>query len=1057
MPDERKLVTVVFADVAGFTALAETLDAEAVRDLLNGLFDRLVPCVVDNGGVVDKFIGDSLMAVFGAPVTHDDDPARAIRCAMQMRRALDSYNADLPVELSIHVGVNSGRVVAGPLGGGGKTEYTVIGDAVNVAKRLEEASGPGEIVVGPLTHRLAADSFTFVAAGTVQVRGRAGPVAAYRVAGERRGRAAGRGGLRPRAALVGRADELRVFETALDRLSQGEGGALFVVGDAGLGKSRLVAEARRRGASLCMGWREGRAVSSGRSASFLPFREHLKADVGIDPDDDPVVRLAKLRRRADRLLGKGSDVALPFLAQLMSLPLPVAEPSRPASATDEATWQSAVDALGGYLVAAARECPLVLVFEDVHWLDVSSARMLEHLLPTACAEPLLFCVVSRDDPDSCVRRLLHTAARCLEDRCVELALSPLRPGVTEELVHALLGGAHLAAGLELAIRRRAEGNPFFVEEIVRHLIDVGALHPRASGEWAPTAIVSDAAIPYTLQGTLTARIDLLPEGPKRRLRQASVIGRAFDRRLLEALDDDGRELDASLAALEERGLIERGAASAPRAFVFKHALVQEAAYDSLLLKERRDLHGRVAAAIEQVFAENPLEQYAALAFHSTRAEDWERAQEFLVKAGEWSLGVSGDAEGLAYYREAMSALLRTFDDGWSAPDGDDPVEWFVRRVEPFREARQLGELLDAIETFHQRVVGACGPADARTFAAASLLGAALVHRGLYAQAQMCLEEALAGRAAAGAATDRPAVRALLTLGVAHLCQDHFSVAEEVLEAALGSERAATQPDAGVLGEACVFLSAARYYAGHLAECRAVIEEALASPDIVRGPRYWELALNLCSCQLLQGEWSDAGLLAERCVSETSSAYLRAIAQNHLAAVRHAQGDYPAAEVHFLDALRAFDELGRSAEIAEGVRDLAETLLQMGRLDEAEEAGTRALGLIESTCGEGSWHAARAHWTLAGVELAKARTDSALRLLDQSEAIAAAKVAAGDPFWAELLFRRAQARFRQGRIGDAVQDLEGAKATLRVLGGEGHPRLGTMSSEWAPLAAGLRKE
>ncbi len=1050
--DERKLVTVLFADLAGFTALAETLDPESVRDLLNGLFDVLVPCVEGNRGSVDKFLGDSLMAIFGAPVTHADDAQGAVRAALEMREALAVFNQERGTVFSIHVGINSGRVVAGTIGGGARLEYTVIGDAVNVAKRLEEASAPGEILLGSATRQLVGSGFEVEEAGVVPGGGRAGPVPAYRVLGEVVASAGRLGEGAELTAFVGRGEEFEVVGAALERLEMGHGGALFVFGDSGVGKSRLMLEARRRFGGRAVEWLEGRGGASRRSLSYSPFVQMILTDAGVLPSDDLEQRIAKVDARIGRLFGADTGEVLPTAHTFLGL--------RPAESLSEWDARSGgggrkTEILGflrRYLAESSRERPVAVLIDDVQLLEASSVEAIEHLLAVKDLQRVLFCLLGRAADGPIEARLLGAARESVGAAVTTVVLDPLSPGETEDLIRNMLDRGRVPVGLGRTVNRRAMGNPLFAEEIVRHLIDVGALvHDGGMAQWALGASAPDSVVPDSLQGVIAARIDSLPDSEKRCLGNAAVIGRSFDRRVLAAMEGDVADLDGRLAELTRRSLVAVRPLSEGGTFVFAHALVHEAAYESLLRKNRRELHSLAARAVDAVFPGRLEEQAGVLAFHYSRAQEWESARRYLVLAGDRSAGIAGDAEAIALYREAMAAMLRAFDEEWNAPDGGDAVSWFVTRIEPFYEARQLGELVDAVEHFYNKVRASCGPGDPRTVAAASVLGAAYLHKGMDANAQRLLESTLRERDPARKGDRRSVVRILITLGLAQISAGSLSEAEHNLESELALQKEDPEPDPRLLGECFLFLSSVRYFAGRHGPCRELIAEALRSPVVREGPRYLELMLHMSNCLLFAGELDEAAVWAQICAERATSSYLRARAGLYLGMVDHARAEFAEAERRFEAVLTVFEDLGRAYETAEAAQFLAEAQLQAGRVSAARETATRALRLIESIEGPQGWHVPKAHWTLSGVALAEGRLEEAERLLTEGEAIAEGRVAKTDPLWSELLFRRALVRRRLGRVVEADRDYRQADSVLRESWGDGHPRRHSMRAEWITAA------
>ncbi|MHB8868968.1 MAG: AAA family ATPase [Thermoleophilia bacterium] len=672
IPGERRLVTVLFADLSGFTARSEKLDPEAARDLITACFDRLVPAIERYGGTVDKFVGDEIMALFGAPRAHENDPERALRAAIDMRVAIAGFNRERRVPLAVHTGVNTGLVYAGDVGGGGRRDYSVMGDAVNLAARLKGLATPGEIVVGADTHRQAGHLFDWQAAGAVHVKGRAEPVSVYRLLGSRAAPASA-GGRQLQATrgisspLVGRRAELATLGSALVRLQQGEGGIVSVIGEAGLGKSRLVAEAREEARKLGVSWLEGRTLSFGRTISYWPFLEILQQDTGIESDDSEAERFAKLARHIETLFGDQSPEILPALATLLSLTLPEDLKERVKNLDGEAMGHQLFRSMLFLVRRRAGQGPVVVVFEDVHWLDESSAAMVEHVLSAAAEAPALFVLVGRPEVDSPTETLRGLARAGYAERYVEIILRPLSEREGAELVRNLIHLEELPAGLRETILQRAEGNPFFVEEVIRSLIDLGALaQDPHTGRWRVTEQAGEISIPGTVQGVILARIDRLDEDLKQVLLLASVIGRSFFYRVLDSIAEADRDLGRALTDLEARELVRERTRDPELEYIFKHALVQETTYESILLQRRRELHRRVASAIEELFADRPEEFYGLLAYHYSRAEDWEKAQQFLFKAGDQAGKIAADAEALAHYEQAMAAYSQAFGDSWDS-------------------------------------------------------------------------------------------------------------------------------------------------------------------------------------------------------------------------------------------------------------------------------------------------------------------------------------------------------------------------------------------------------
>ncbi len=666
-PAERKLVTVMFADIAGFTRLAETLDPEQARDLMNACFEQLVPSVIQYGGTVDKFIGDEIMALFGAPMAHENDPERALRAALSMKEAIAAFNKARGLHLEAHFGINTGLVIAGDIGTQSQHDYSVIGDAVNLAAHLGHISQGGEILVGPDTYRRTHHLFSFKALGPLRLKGKAEPVPVYKLM-ELRTQPGSWRGLQERginSPLVGREEEVAAFTRSVDQLLDNQGCLLFLCGEAGLGKSRLVAEVKRQTAARSVRWLEGRAFSFSQTISYWPFLEIIQAEAGIHVEDDEEQRWTKLESRIGGLFPEDPDDILPYLATLLGLKIPENLAERVKYLDGETMGRQVFRSTRKFFFQVACQKPLVLIFEDLHWMDRSSALLLEHLMPLVRETPLLLCGVARPDSDSPETFLRNIAIQNYADCYKEILLAPLSPAESAQLARNLLPLQALSPGLGESLLHKAEGNPFFLEEIIRALIDRGAfVRDRPSGRWRATTQVEQITIPDTLQGVVMARIDRLGDDVKQVLKRASVIGRTFFFRVLRGIMREDQELDCHLAELQNLEFIREKSRIPEREYIFKHALLQETAYESILLQQRKELHRQVGKCVEALFANRLDEFYGLMAYHCTRAEEWEKAQDYLFKAGDQAGKIAADAEALEHYRQALAAHTRAFGDRW---------------------------------------------------------------------------------------------------------------------------------------------------------------------------------------------------------------------------------------------------------------------------------------------------------------------------------------------------------------------------------------------------------
>jgi len=619
--EERKVVTVLFADVTGSTALGERLDPERLKDVMGAYFDAMREEIEAEGGTVEKFIGDAVMAVFGVPATHEDDPARALRAAGRMLSRLEVLNVDLSsrheVELQIRVGVNTGEVIAASAPRPG--EAMVSGDAVNVAARLEQSARPGSVVVSERTAR-ATRGFVFRPLGSLELRGKGRGVPAFELAGERTA-APERGIPGLRAPMVGRDEELALLRSIYSRAAaEGRPHLVTVFGDAGIGKSRLTAE--------FLGWAEsteppalalrGRCLPYGEGVTYWPLAEILKGHAGVLDTDPPDAALGKIRKLGQDLLtpevASDPDRATAALAYTVGVEDPSVDfrsmAPRQVRAEVHAAWRS-------FFSALATSGPVVVLVEDVHWADPALLDLLEDLSDRAQGPVIVVCP-SR--PELIARRPGWGGGRRSYS---SIFLEPLTPEDAQGLVRLLLTVEDLPRPVRDRILERAEGNPFYLEEIIRGLIDAGRIS-RDGERWRAAEDIADVQIPDTVQGVLAARIDLLDPGDKRVLQLAAVVGRVFwTGPVLRLLGDgDAESLTDAIERLQDRELVlaRLGSSMAgQQELIFKHVLTREVAYGGLPRRDRVQAHAEVARWIEDTAGERRDEFVELLAHHYTEA------------------------------------------------------------------------------------------------------------------------------------------------------------------------------------------------------------------------------------------------------------------------------------------------------------------------------------------------------------------------------------------------------------------------------------------------------
>ncbi|MBS3783229.1 MAG: AAA family ATPase [Anaerolineae bacterium] len=691
MAGERRVVTILFCDVTGSTAMAEALDPEDVMEIMDGAFDVMIEPIVRYEGTVARLMGDAVLAFFGAPIAHEDDPERACRAALEITAEAQRYAGELDRErgvssFDVQVGINTGLVVVGEVGSDLRVEYTAMGDAINVAAHMEDLAEPGTILITEDTQELIASIFQTDALGPVKVKGKAEPVSTYRVLSAKPAPGKMRGIAGLESPLVGREAEFRALQAAVDRLEAGVGGIVTLVGEAGIGKSRLVAEVRKRvmrqgrpgsgpqdrgathgradstrrlGRSSHLTWVEGRCLSYGTSISYLLWLDILRDLVGVTLEETPEAVADALRQRARDLCPEEVADVYVYLARMLSVPLRGDEVRRLDGMAGRDLKARTFEAIETLIARAAGERPLVVVGEDLQWSDPTSLSLLEQIFPLVDGAPLLLIAVLRPRRDHGSWDLRETAAREWAHRHTDLRLEPLSIAHSETLVGHLLHVESLPPTLRDRILAQAEGNPFYAEEIIRSFIDQGALvQDEVTGRWEATRDVVEIPIPDTLHGVLTARIDRLQQGTKRVLQMASVIGRVFLFRVLAEIAADQRRLDDRLLTLQREEMIRERARLPELEYIFKHELTREAAYNGLLKKERRVYHRDVAEALERLFPNRVEAQAGLLAHHWERAGDAEKAIHYLLQAGDAARDLYAHDEAIDYYRRALVFLRR---------------------------------------------------------------------------------------------------------------------------------------------------------------------------------------------------------------------------------------------------------------------------------------------------------------------------------------------------------------------------------------------------------------
>jgi class 3 adenylate cyclase/DNA-binding transcriptional ArsR family regulator len=645
--EARKVVTVVFADIAGSTGLGERLDPESLRAIMGRWFEAMRVVLERHGGTVEKFIGDAVVAVFGVPTLHEDDALRAVRAAEEMGGALAALNTALStergLEIQMRIGVNTGQVVVGDARAGGSR---ATGDAVNVAARLQQAADPGEILIGESTWRLVRDAVTTGEPAAVTVKGREEPVTVRRLlAVDQTAEAFHR---RVGGPMVGREGELGILRAAYDRASVGQRSVLVtILGTAGVGKSRLTHEflASVRPVATVV---RGRCLPYGQAITWFPIAELLRSAVGLDDAAAPDLVIDRLR---DSIGGSAdAEAILDRLAE----PLGIARGTAPI---EEVFW-----AVRRFLEKLAAEGPLVVVLDDLQWAEATVLDLVEHLADWVHGVPMLLIALARPDLLD-----LRPGWGGGKPDATTFLLEPLPADQTDELVDALFEGAAVPEAARRRIASAADGNPLFVEQLIEMLVDDGLVRRRPDG-LLEVGELEAIAMPPTIQALLTARLDRLSDPERRTIERASVVGKEFGQRDVSELTpaDSRPGVGGQLMALVRKELIrpDRRRDDGAEMYRFRHLLIRDAAYDSLPKAERADLHERFADWLESSAGERLAELDEIVGYHLAQARtyrlalgpDDERTKALARRAGERLLAAGRRAEARDDYEPAKRLL-----------------------------------------------------------------------------------------------------------------------------------------------------------------------------------------------------------------------------------------------------------------------------------------------------------------------------------------------------------------------------------------------------------------
>jgi class 3 adenylate cyclase/tetratricopeptide (TPR) repeat protein len=651
---ERKQVTVLFADIKDSTELIRGLDPEAAQQLLDPAIHVMMDAVHRFEGTVNQVLGDGIMALFGAPIAHEDHALRACYAALAMQAAMqpttEAVRRSRGLELRLRVGLNSGEVVVRAIGNDLHMDYSAVGETTHLAARMEQLATPGSIRLSTSTHALVEGLVRVTPLGPVPIKGLPEPVAVFELVGvsalRRRLQAAAMRGL---TRFVGRQHELEALRQALTQAAAGHGQVVALVGEAGVGKSRLTYECVH--SHHTQGWRvlESASVSYGKATPYYPVLDLLKRYCHVEEPDDPRRVRAKVTGQV-LTLDEALQDTLPALLFLLEV-LPEDHPFRQLDPPQRR--QHTLQALKRILLRESQVQPLLLVFEDLHWIDAETQALLDSLVESLPTARFLLLVNYRPEyQHGWGSKMYYT----------QLRLDPLSPASAEEVLQALLGGDLSLASLKQLLIARTEGNPFFLEESVRTLVETGVLVGEP-GAYRLGQALPAIQVPATVQAVLAARLDRLPPEEKRLLQTAAVIGTEVPLSLLQAVADmPEATLHRGLAHLQAAEFLYETRLFPEQEYTFKHALTHEVAYNSLLLERRRVLHGRLVEALEVLAPELAAEQVERLAHHALRGEVWGKTVTYCQQAGVRAYDRAAFREAVVAFEQALQALAHLSED-----------------------------------------------------------------------------------------------------------------------------------------------------------------------------------------------------------------------------------------------------------------------------------------------------------------------------------------------------------------------------------------------------------
>jgi len=922
-PGERKMVTMLFSDVSGFTALSEKYKTkpELIAEVMNRCHKRLGDIIYKHEGVIDKIVGDELMAMFGAPIIHEDDPERAIWCALEMMEEMQRFSDETQEELgvpplTVHIGINTGRVSIGNLvPGSTRMDYTVIGEPVELAEILEDVSEGGEIVVGERTYRLTRALIDFKTLDPVELGGKMVPI--YLVLGKKDQTESKRGLTElGNVPMVGREAQFELSKKCLERAMAGESVITTIIGEAGFGKSRLKRETRAILEQHGGVWIEGSCFPNTVTSSYSVFLRAFEAYLGLKESDTALDRRIKLTSRLEQVFGgdqAAMDEVLPYIGNMLSVTFEGPLADRIAYLDPEQLQRRTWVAVRDLLAREVSQRPVILALDDLHWLDSISNDLIYFLMENLREVPIYLMLIYRPERRDLCWALGETAQSKYASRYELIEITPLVPEAARRLIDIMLPMTEEGKPIKEMLLDKAGGNPFYLEEFIRVLLDDDFIE-RSGDIWVLKKDVSEFRPPDSLEQMLSARIDKLDDASKVVLQTASVIGRKFEHEVLEDVVDDTAKLDDCLSYLTDLNFVYEEVPD-PLAYVFGHIVTYEISYNAIVGPHRRELHSRVGSTLETQHVESLELFLELLAFHFVQSTNRHKAVHYSGAAGTKSRRYFNNKDACTSYERGLEIA-----DQLSDADRDDVLEILEGLTDVYTV---IGRYDDAVSMSSRSLV----LVEAGLRRAVLLRKSGLIRqkRSEFADADGFFDQALEAleQIEQTPETIREGARLYDMKGFISYTRGSFPDANEKCRRAVDMLEGMDAPD--VMCSALKNLGSIQLRLGQFDTAMGYYRQAVEIGERI-GDKLLMSALyhNMSAAHRLQGKTADAIEAVRRSIElKEEMAYADGLTRSYagLGSLLRQQGDMDKAREHYEKALEIAENIGSPQGIAE-----AETLI-----------------------------------------------------------------------------------------------------------------------------------